>query len=281
MYQHYCITLGGDGDQVTLQYRLNRSDVVDLWGDIMQTVTPVDIRPRSNPWRGIVRDWDSKISELNTLIDTLNSWLPHKIVGKWGDDANESLNRLHIHFPDLERTEQDPVRRGQLSYYNDLIHEMQSLWGVKQRGRESLQLIISPEIDNDLLREIPQHCYSEFTHTCSFGDLFLHYAHAGRHPLEVFYSKDVGVPPHQIVPQTLICANHALKFFDLQFDRVHFDNFYHSSGIKWPRELSDPRLAVGYLPMGKLETVNNTVMTREQVFSLVRNSTTIIDWTVS
>lgn len=282
MNTHYEIIVGNNTEQTVLLYSLFNHYPAQTWAGMISQLTPNDIRLGSNTWRGVVRDWDAKVSELHQLIDDLNAWIPEKIEGKWdSNDEHESLNRLHIHFPELERTETDPIRGSQLSRYNDLIHEMQSLYNVRKSGKEYMQVLISSE-NKDLAKhtDIPNNDFSLFEHKFSFGDLVLHYCHVGRHPWELFLSKDVNCPPEQIIPQRSIFTYHSLRFFDVSINKDNFDKFYHESGLIWPYELSDPRLALGYIKMGKLISVNGKEIQREDTYNRVRNSNRIVSWKI-
>jgi hypothetical protein len=279
MNKFFYIVLSNGQNNITLSYKLNLSQVTDIWSKMIVNVQPKDIRPNSTPWRGITKDWNAKIHELENLIDQINLWIPDKIQTKWNhEDDNESLNRLHIHFPDLEKAERDIHRLSQLTYYNDLIHEIQSLYNIKIRGREFMQLIVCPESDIKQV-DIPETCYKEFYHQYKFGDIFLHHCHVGRHPFEIFVAKDVNCPRHQIIPQHSIYTNFALKFFELQFDYAKFRDFYYESKLEWPYLLDDDRLAFGYIKMGELDTVDNEqYFSRSEVYERVRNCDRILTW---
>lgn len=283
MFKKYNIIIANGEDKTTLTYTLSDSPIAQTWAGLISKVRARDIRPYSTPWRGIFKNWDEKISELNEVIDQLNSWIPEQIQGKWDDaDRNESLNRLHIHFPELEKTETDPERKLQLSRYNDLIHEIQVLLEVNTTEKEQLQLVICPEGERAGIAPmpIPNDRYWEFTHNFSFGDLVLHYCHVGRHPYEIFTRKDVNVPEDQIIPQSMIYTYHSLRFFDSKFNRGYFQQFYFDSKIKWPYKMTDPKLAFGYVPMGKLTLVNGERWDREQTYQLVKNANEILSWNV-
>lgn len=283
MFKKYNIVLASGDDKTTLTYTLSDSPIAQTWAGMMSKVRPRDIRPYSTPWRGVFKDWDEKISELNDVIDQLNSWIPEKIEGKWDNaDKNESLNRLHIHFPELEKTETDPDKKLQLSRYNDLIHEIQILLEVNTTEKEQLQLVICPEGTKADIAPvpIPDDRYWEFTHNFSFGDLVLHYCHVGRHPYEIFTRNDTNVPEDQIIPQSMIYTYHSLRFFDSKFNRGYFQQFYLNSKIKWPYKLTDPKLAFGYVPMGKLSLVNGERWDREATYQLVKTANEILSWNV-
>jgi hypothetical protein len=283
MFKTYNIVLSDGQLETELTYSLSASAITQTWAGLISRVSPSDIRPYSTPWRGVFKDWDSKVKEINQLIEDMNIWIPDKIQGQWNDeDRNESLNRLHIHFPELEKTETDRTRKLQLSRYNDLIHEMQVLLEVNSTGKEQMQLVICPEGEQAGIAPtpIPNNSYWEFTHNFSFGDLVLHYCHVGRHPYEIFTRKDTGVPEDQIIPQSLIYTYHSLRFFDSKFNRGYFNEFYFNSKIKWPYKLTDPKLAFGYVPMGKLTLVNGKKFEREETYQLIKSANEIVSWQV-
>lgn len=282
MEKYFNITLCNDKSKTLLSYKLDDNVVTDIWSKIIMKTTPKDIRPNSTPWRGIVKDWDKKIAELEVLIDKLNEWIPNKIQSKWNiNDNNESLNRLHIHFPELEKTETDLSKLRELSQYNDLIHEIQSLYNIKIRGKESMQLIICPENLNIEKVDIPVSGYKYFQHNFSFGDIFLHYCHIGRHPFEVYISNDINCPSDQIISQSAIYSYFSLKFFDIDINYDKFKNFYYNSKLSWPYPLDDPRLAFGYIKMGKLEMVNDKIhFDKQTVYNKVKNSNAILSWEI-
>jgi hypothetical protein len=280
MNKMFYIVLSNSQDKISLSYRLNQSQVTDIWSKMIVKVKPKDIRPNSTPWRGIAKDWNAKIQELENLIEQMNLWIPEKIQTKWNhNDDNESLNRLHIHFPDLEKSEKDTNRLMQLCYYNDLIHEIQSLHNIRVRGKESMQLFICPESHLVEKVDIPETCYKEFCHQFCFGDLFLHYCHIGRHPFEIFTANDVDCPTDQIIPQNSIYTYFSLKFFEFNFDYDKFKRFYHESKLKWPYSLNDDKLAFGYIKMGELDTVDDKrFFNRDRVYERVRNSDKVLSW---
>lgn len=281
MYKEYNIKLFDGQTYTDLTYSLNDSLVSQIWASLMTQVSPKNIKPHSNPWRGILKDWDKKVNELNELIASLNTWIPKKIEDVWDDnDPNESLNKLHIHFPELEKSETDIDHIIQLGRYNDLIHEMQSLNDVRNTNKEYMQLIICPDSSKIEHLDIPENCFKEFEHKFYFGDLVLHYCHVGRHPYEVFISNDTTIPGDQIIPQKSIYTYHSLRFFDIVFSKLWFKKFYEHSKLSWPYTYENPRLAFGYIKLGKLKLVNGKNWNAKDTYELVRNSYDIIEWNV-
>ena len=280
-HNFYEITLESNSKQCVLTYRLESHRVAQQWAELVSQCNSSQLRTSLDPWRGILRNWDSKVSELDCLIVEINKWLPKKIEGYWNNtDPAESLNRLHVHFPEQERVETDISRRKQLTAYNDLIHELQFLYNVKKKKKEFMYLLLCPDSPRSSWDEIQIDDYTLFSPNLNFGDLVLHYPHVGRHPLELYISKDTNCPADQILPQHSISPFHTLRFFDIRVLPHEFENFYNSCGLAWPYELQNPRLAVGYINLGKLEYVDQQPWTRSVTNTLVRSCDRVVDWTV-
>lgn len=262
-------------DQNKFTYRLENHKVAQVWSDFMQKVNVDNLRPSLDPWHGLL-DLTAKITKLNNIIDQLNTWLPHTINGYFDvTNAEDSLNKLHIHFPEQERIETDPVRQEQLRMYNDLIHQIDL--GLKSKGSR-IFLLICP--DTELYKDLDIEDYIFFQPRWSFGDLMLHYPHVGRHPFEIFTTNDRDCPSDQIVCQHRISTSHTLRFFDAIVDKEKFRHFYKSSKIAWPYNIDDPRLSFGYIKLGRLVSVNDQAPNKAQVLDLVKASKKITNWQI-
>jgi len=114
--------------------------------------------------------------------------------------------------------------------------------------------------------------------------LCLHYPHVGRHPLELLKSRDIVCPVDQIVTQKLITPYHSLRFskdpYSEQQYNSAFDKFYKISKINQIVDRNDPKLAFGYIPIGKLISVNDSLVTKEVITDIVRNTNKILSWKI-
>lgn len=284
VYSKYTIELAGEDTGCTLTYSLFEHEPAQVWASLINKCVPTQLRSTLNPWQNFnLNALDDKIIRLEALIDQLNTWLPNDkvILKKWNhDDHQESVNRLHVHFPEQEQTEKDPNRRNQLSEYNDIIHEIE---GITLRPKQSRPyLLVCP----DGIQEVPLSDYSQFTAQRRFGELCLHYCHVGRHPFELFSANDVDCPIEQILPQHAVNAYHTLRFYDSDWmDHWHkqaFKNFYGRSTMRHKLAFDDPKMAFGYISLGTLEKVNDSVdFTKELVYTLVSNCNKIVSWKVS
>lgn len=278
-FNFYDIIISDGNQEHRLTYKLENHRPAQVWARLIKDCKVEDLRSSLHPWRGIAKNWDQKVSELIQLISDLNQWLPNPITHEWNQDSpQDSLNKLHIHFPDQEKNETDKLRRYQLSRYNDLIHEMEGQLKVKIRGREMMSLLLCPDTSSREL--LIEEDFQYFTTKFSFGDLKLHYCHVGRHPWELFVSQDVNCPEDQILPQYEISAYHNLPFFDTSLTFEHFKKFYESSNLKWPYELENQKLAVGYINLGKLLYIDHQPWQRVDAYMKVRRCDRIVNWNV-
>lgn len=274
----YEITLKGD-ELLTLTYQLEENNVAKTWASLIAKATVDNLRPTLNPWRNFDKSQlPNKIAHLENLITLLNEWLPayNKITGTWNyNDHQASVNKFHIHFPEQEKNETDPIRRAQLAEYNDLIHEIELL--CKSSANQP-RLLLCP--DGIELIEFTDFDYNLFSAKRFFGELCLHYCHVGRHPYEIYMANDYRCPVDQIVPMRYISALHTLRFYtDPTPEHVHqlnFRRFYNNSTIKEVYDINDPKIAFGYITLGKLVTDKDESIILNQVSQCNK----VIDWKI-
>ena len=279
MYQYYNITLQGS-DTVTLTYKLEKHRPAQVWAGLMSNAKVENLRPTLNPWRDFDKSiLPDKVNYLIELVDKLNGWLPdyNKITSKWDyNDHQSSVNKFHVHFPEQERNETDPVRRAQLAEYNDLIHEIEML--AINNKKEYPRLLLCPDGYGLIPLELSD--YKLFRAKRFFGELCLHYPHVGRHPYELYMANDINCPTDQIVPQRFISTLHTLRFYDEDalehYHKGRFHEFYKRSTLKQVIKWNDPTMAFGYIPMGKLVTDLSSV----EVLDHVKSCDRIINWQI-
>jgi hypothetical protein len=207
----------------------------------------------------------------------INLWMPEKIEGKWDyNDPQQSVNRLHINFPKYEKNETDPIKRSQLTRYNDIIHELESLFSSKDILYPRMMLCFD---DREAVNLEPED-YKLFTIRRTFGELCLHYPHVGRHPLELYYANDIDCPVDQIVPQSIITADHTLRFYEeTMLDHYHLPKlkeFYNKSTLRHIMDFKNPKMAYGYISLGKLVST----LSLQEVLNQVKSCYRIINWRV-
>ena len=280
MYSFYEITLCTP-DIKKLTYKVYTHKPAQTWAKLINNCNVNQLRKSLNPIRAI-NNMEEKINELMQLIEKMNLWIPTKIITFSNDDSiANNLNRLHIHFPELEKSETDTSRLEQLSAYNDLIHELETLNVAKKFNKNFSYILICPDIHNELNELISIEDFKYFTPNRNIGDLMLHYCHVGRHPLELYLNNDVNCPVEQIVPQYKISPYHTLRFSKFTLDWKKFTNFYYDSKLTWPYEITDPKLAVGYIPIGTLIKINDVEVENNTMYQeLLMPDTTILGWKI-
>lgn len=280
MYKFYNITIANDTEQYILSYELKTHRPAQVWASIMSMLTVDRLRPSFNPWQGARKDVNILVDKLLDVIEELNTWLPDKITKVWdNNDIQDSVNQFHTHFPE-HKDETDSVRREQLRRYNDLVHAIEVANRSNASKKERLHLLICPDSPKKISVEYELDDYQYFEGNLTFGDLRIGYNHIGRHPLEIFYAKDINVPADQILCEHSIGPIHYIHFNNSSYDQANFEDFYYNSGIKWPYTLNDPRLAVGAVIIGKLKYVNNASLSENEIFSIVKSCNKIINWSV-
>ena len=280
MYSFYEITLCTP-DIKKLTYKVYTHKPAQTWAKLINNCNVNQLRKSLNPIRAI-NNMEEKINELMQLIEKMNLWIPTKIITFSNDDSiANNLNRLHIHFPELEKSETDTSRLEQLSAYNDLIHELETLNVAKKFNKNFSYILICPDIHNELNELISIEDFKYFTPNRNIGDLMLHYCHVGRHPLELYLNNDVNCPVEQIVPQYRISPYHTLRFSKFTLDWKKFTNFYYDSKLTWPYEITDPKLAVGYIPIGTLIKINDVEVENNTMYQeLLMPDTSILGWKI-
>jgi hypothetical protein len=265
-------------DRTKFTYELDDHRVARAWADLMRPLSVTSLRRDLDPWQGKVSDLDKKISQFNFLIDSINTWIPEKILGHFDiKDAQASLNRLHTHFPEQHYQETNEGRLDQLRTYNDLLHQIE--FGIRSRDTSEKITILAVQ-EKPSCFPLEDADYDLFTTDFRFGDLLLHYPHVGRHPLELITTNDIDCPPEQIICQSQLSASHSLRFYSGYVNPKQFADFYQSSGITWPYKLGDPRLAVGYIRLGRLIEVDYQAPYQHKTLEIVKQATKITNWQI-
>lgn len=173
------------------------------------------------------------------------------------------MNRLHIHFPDLEENETDQEKLKLLYEYNDLIHYIEGFFSIRnleQKHHLKKALIHLSFREEDYL-PIEENEFKLFNIKRSFGDVVAHYPHIGRNLQEIYFAADISVPDHQIVPQNKISPDSTFYFgTNLLLEESlknyiyqDMNRFFQGFGVeRLPFNLGDPRLAIGYVQVASL-----------------------------
>jgi hypothetical protein len=267
-------------DRNKFTYLLDEHRVARVWADIMKPLSVTSLYKGADHWHGRPEDLNKRIGEFNFLIDQINTWIPKKIPGHFDpDNAQASLNLLHISFPEQHYKETDPDHQAQLRYYNHLLHQIEKSLDSISEPLENISIAATPEIPSKVV-PLEEDDYKLFRKTFVFGDLLLHYPHVGRHPYEITTRNDRDCPSDQIICQSTITESHSMRFGVSHMSDKQFNDFYQDSGIAWPYAVDDPKLAVGYIRLGRLISVNYEPVLKQRVLEIVKASTRITNWQI-
>ena len=201
---------------------------------------------------------------LRESVDMIKKLAPD-IVFNDSDDLNE----LHVNFPDLVHTATGELRHW-LSMFNYHIHHLEDITTVANRR------FITCACTNNSPEKLEPEDYKLFTTERRYGYLYMNYPHVGKHIAELCADNDVDVPKHQIVP-TSVLKNDFYAWFDRDSTYKHQDmvklvnRWCLKIANKLPYQPGDPRLAIGYIPLGKLcSSVDHTEIYKNRYIHSIR-----------
>ena len=175
-----------------------------------------------------------------------------KTLGLIKSTSQADLNILHENFPRLHAEHTGEIRE-LLRMFNYYIHHLEDI----SRGYNGKRFLFTCE-DEGI--DLPEQAYEMFTPTKEYGKLYMNYPHVGKHFMELFGDQDVNIPQEQIqlthkMCNTLYCWFGEDKFtnqHDLDGLMLSMFMFYRQIEHKLPYKWKDPKLAIGYLPLGEL-----------------------------
>jgi len=292
-------------NDIELVYNLHDTASAEFFANSIQQLTPADICTTS-----FKNGFDSeshipeRIVRLYTVANNINSLYPNQVnIVPLEPDWRLALQQMHTHFPDLtnnlpgdELAKATPL----LGEFNDLIHWLEKELNRKYNGSPLDRSWATLCLDFNRAptcchMPLPASDYQYFTHELYFGNLHLHYDNVGRHPWELFGSQDYTCPSDQVISQTQISPSCNLYFNDWDILRqsrqalslnnynAKFEQFYRARGGQefFKYDLSDPKLAVGYLKIGELVNLGDyaSVNSRNQLRGRLAAST-ITGWQI-
>ncbi len=291
--------------KLELNYQLLNTESARFFADSVCLLTPADICPTSlkNGFNSelIIPE---RIERLYEVASGINSLYPGQVnIVPLEPNWRSALQQMHTHFPDL--TNNLPPKELQratplLGEFNDLIHWLEKELNRKHNGSlldKSWATICLDFNRAPACRHVPlpEADYQYFTHQLYFGNLHLHYDNVGRHPWELFGSKDYICPPDQVISQNQISPSCNMYFNDwdllrqqklaLSLDKykASFDKFYHERGGQdfFKYSLNDPKLAVGYLKIGELVNIQqyDSIPARDALRKQLATST-LTEWVI-
>lgn len=263
----FSVAFSSPSETFNLEYNVNDHPFAYKWFDLLKEKKVSDLRLKEKAFANF--DYSETnitkyVLKLNSLIDILNTFVQPQIQGYF--DINypqESINRLHVHFPALHNSNIDADKIKSLEEYNDTIHFLETMINSKKIFAE-FQLSIAKLylcFNNNRTLDIKSDEYKLFTIGRTFGDVVAHYPQVGRHMMEVYFAGDINIPNDQLRPQNKVSADCSFSFgsnlgSDAYISKIKVDiiRFYKSYGLeKLPYDLDDDRCAIGYIPVAKLK----------------------------
>jgi hypothetical protein len=282
-------------NDIILSYRLIDSDVTDLWCGLIQNHTTHDLC-KTNHYMGYASKSiiQCRIDRLMYLADLINSYAPDRVIKQniSNTDWKETLNIMHVHFPDLKNDYNYKHIWDELSEYNDIIHWLESTLGTIDSS--IFRITFDFNKSNTSFLDIPDSEYKLFTPFTNFGYLLLHYTHVGKHAQELFTVNDLVCPSEQFLPQRTFSASVRMYFTNNFHDTVEKQQqymnrwklFYNKRGKDfWKYDIDDPKLGFGYIKIGELISINNQSIPKtpddmNRFRDLLVNST-VVNWKIN
>lgn len=185
--------------------------------------------------------------QIQQIVDKIHDLDPSLL----DSDSTNNLNKLHINFPkNHDKYKDNPKVFALLREFNDRIHHLERL----QKGTVNPAFLFT--VENDPGVDLPPEAYDMFTPNKKKGEIYMNYPHVGKHFMELFYDKDIDIPAEQIVlTHKMASGLYCWLGEDMTIDKkylLEMYKFYLQIKDKISYEWEDSRLAIGYLPLGKI-----------------------------
>lgn len=237
----------GKSAELTLSYQMYDNSVSSLFYERMKQQENLIVdRSQFYNFGETEEEIQQKLSAVSQQLLT---------AGLISDVNQDNLNQLHENFPRLHAETTNLEHKALLQKFNYLIHHLEDL----SRKFNSKRFLFTCEDDGI---DLPKEAYSMFTPSKKFGVMYMNYPHVGKHFLELFADNDVHIPNDQIqfttkMSNTVYCWLDNDKYttqFELDDLMMMMFMFYRQIQNKIPYQWKDPRLTIGYLPLGELVT---------------------------
>lgn len=200
------------------------------------------------------------------------SWYPE--YGKINEDFEslltnydqDMLNSLHHHFDQLQGQIWNPTHflaqatgeeRFAISKLNLSCHELEAYHDSKEKkeaGEDHSVYFYYSISGTPTFEAISLEEKMQFSRTVGNGMIYLHYAQTGKTWYEAYCDRDEIVPTENITEHRTMTGEfscHIGKPFDFIIDEG-FEDYIRARG----RDPQDPDLAIGYCPIGQINSVN-------------------------
>ena len=178
----------------------------------------------------------------------------------------DMLNDLHHHFDQLQGQIWNPTHylaaatgeeRFAISKLNLCCHELEAYHDAKDKkaaGEDHSVYFYYSISGTPVFEGISLEEKMSFTRTVGNGMIYLHYAQTGKTWHEAYIDQDDVVPTDNITEHRTITgefSSHIGKPYDIDLDEG-FRNYIINRG----KDPEDPSLAIGYCPIGQINSVN-------------------------
>ncbi len=200
-----------------------------------------------------------QIDKINTTIDIINSSKSDTFIDRkinyetYADD----VNYVHTHFVDSHVSDIDGEAFGDL---NNHLHGLEILQSPRQNNNAIGQIYL--DFHNKKFFDMPEEALKNFTISRKYGECYVNYCQIGRHIFEMFNNQDEHAHDDHIIPLNRISGstyiwlgpNTGFETFKQKTKQLEewftTNNISEKIGMKW----GDPKLAIGWLPVGRMTT---------------------------
>ena len=254
----------GENAEHTITYKMYDNEVSELFYNRMK------IQDNKIVSRTQFYNFGETIQSVEQELLSISEQL--KDLGLIADTSQKNLNILHENFPKLHEQHTGSTLE-LLREFNYCIHHLEDI----SRGFNSKRFLFNCEGDDGI--DLPKEAYEMFTPTKEYGKLYMNYPHVGKHFMELFGDLDTTIPDEQIQLTNKMCNTVYCWFGEDKFTNQHdldalmlsMFMFYRQIEHKLPYNWKDPRLAIGYLPLGEL-------VDKEQDISFIDNNKYVHSW---
>jgi hypothetical protein len=269
-----------------LTYTLNGTRTAQLWlGQFARMRTAFLLRSDINHRHGFAGTAD--ILDNIVRLQRVATGLGHSLGPIDRQQWQQSLNRLHVHFPEFFTHHFVPEKFQLAHEMNLLVHWLEYELGNVFGGRR--QMLFNLDFNHhapayNLKAPFPDDEFDRFSADLVFGNLHLHYIYVGRHFLEMFDACDLQCPPHHFRAQQEFNATCGLVFSepdDAALRTAQMQAFYGQRGGRqfFGFDFDDPKLARGFFKIGQLENLSDftTVSARQALRNSLKDSH-VVNW---
>lgn len=249
----------GEAKEYSLVVSLFNNRVANRIWHIIKQASEIDFVSRTE-FYGFGETIADVEKSLQECVDNLKRLKPEHFK------ENDDLNRLHENFPDLVKEERDEETRHWLNMFNYHVHHLER----KHNGGKRQFLFCSNLQSENLLDED----YDLFTLGKRQNTVYMNYPHVGKNITEIVGDEDVDVPKEHVIPTSILRPD---LLFHLDEDRwigkeqglgEYINQWLCKIEDKLPYPIGDKRLAIGSIPIGKVEPDIEIISANKYIHSI-------------